>query len=179
MKLIVLEGPDGGGKSTLAAELAKIGYEVKPFGVPPLEIQRSSAKMRDFFMEPLRKAIASGEPVVFDRLHLSDRIYSPLMRNYPSVINYAMEAEFNHLISKVGGQIVICLPSLEVCLANWTRKMRAGLEYVQKAEVFRDVYTEYFHLVKTCQPEFIWYDYTKITAPSFALALHAMERSPR
>src|SRR6267142_3838940 len=82
MNTIVLEGVDGSGKSTLAAALEKLGYKVVHFGVPPKSAQRSEEAIFNFFMKPLYNLTQAGKPVVLDRLHLSDRIYGPVMRGH-------------------------------------------------------------------------------------------------
>lgn len=175
MKVIVLEGPDGGGKSFLAKELERIGYKVLPFGVPPFEVQKDTRKMLDFFRIPLEQAMEEHPYVVCDRLHLSDYIYGPLMRG-GSVMSKFNEGVIDTILDYNNGQVVICLPPMDIALQNYTAKLRQGLEYVTKVDTWREVYVQYYHLVKKNQPKYLWYDYTLIDAESFASSLKAMKR---
>lgn len=173
MKLIVLEGPDGGGKTTLAGCLSQLGYQVIPMGVPPPEAQKDALKLFDFFDEPLAKAIVSKQRVVFDRLHLSDRIYGPLMRG-GSLFEEEHQIVLDYLIQRNDGQVVICLPPYEYALESW--KGRKELEYVKKMITFEAVYKAYANLIfyQSKNKGYMWYDYTRHDAMSFALALSVL-----
>lgn len=72
---IVLEGPDGGGKSTLAASLARhISYE---HGATVLQSLRQHSAESEYIQQPLRFNLA-GLHVVQDRSLLSRIAYQPV-----------------------------------------------------------------------------------------------------
>lgn len=165
--MIILEGPDGAGKSTLAAEFQKLGHLIVPFGVPPVKAQENEESIFQFFFQPLMKAPPG---VIFDRLHLSDRIYAPLMRGHTPM---TMRAE--HLIERYiearDGQIVICLPPRRIAFSNWLA--RKGKEYVKDAKIFHKVYDAYARLLfnQNRNRNFIWFDYTRHRGVGLAKAL--------
>lgn len=169
MNLIILEGPDGTGKSTLAHELEQQGFKNIHFGVPPASAQASEEAMFRFFFEPL---YASSVPVVFDRLHLSDRIYGPLMRG-GSPMSLRAEILIERYIEAADGQVVICLPPRRVAFSNWLTRQTEGGEYVQHARVFNAVYDGYMRLLfsHSRNRNYVWYDYTRHRTHAFANSL--------
>lgn len=177
MRTIILEGPDGAGKSTLAAKLRQLGYAVVPFGVPPAAAQRHEESIFRFFFDPLYRRVQAGGRTVFDRLHLSDAIYGPLMRG-GTLMTPRAEALIERYVEAADGQVVICLPPRWVAFANWLR--RKGTEYVKEAKIFNQVYDGYVQLLFNHRRNrsFLWYDYTRRTASSFARALAVCEGQP-
>lgn len=178
MNLIILEGPDGAGKSTLASELEQRGFKNIHFGVPPDAALTSEEAIFRYFFNPLYAA-SENLPVVFDRLHLSDRVYGPLMRGNSSMTERA-ESLIERYIEAVDGQIVICLPLRRVAFANWLKRQNDEGEYVQHARVFNDVYDSYLRLLfnHSRNRNFVWYDYTRHRTPAFAAALVVMHGTP-
>lgn len=73
--LIVLEGADGTGKSTLAAELAEhLGTEVLHFGPP------EDHPLAEYQLPLDGYRAGAGQHVVVDRMHWSQEVYGPLHR---------------------------------------------------------------------------------------------------
>jgi len=172
VKTIILEGPDGAGKSTLARALKQLDYAVVPFGVPPVEAQASEETMFRFFFDDLYKWSIASEPVVFDRLHLSERIYAPWMRE-GTQMSERNELLIERYIEAIDGQIVICLPPYRTCFQNWIEKGKTGQEYVKESGTFQRIYEGYTELLFDTKrnQSLLWYDYTRRNAHSFALAL--------
>lgn len=87
--IIVLEGPDGCGKSTLAhqldEELTKQGHDtvVLKFGQPTLECPFEE------YEKTLYPHIEAGKTIICDRLHLGERVYGPLLRGHDRLGNDA------------------------------------------------------------------------------------------
>jgi uracil-DNA glycosylase len=174
-----LDGIDGSGKTTLAQALRqKEGYQIKHFGVPPTEALRSEQSIFRFYLDPMYEAVEGLVPhTVFDRSHLAEPIYGPVMRG-GTAMTYRVEALLERYIEAVDGQIVICLPPYRVAFNNWVA--RKGLEYVKEASSFRKIYEGYAHLLfnQKRNHNFIWYDYTRNYCPSFANGLMAFNGCP-
>jgi len=178
LKTIILEGPDGAGKTYLADILQKQhGYRFQHFGVPPKGVD-----IFDFFFKPLLHLTGNGEwprskvaPVVIDRLHLSE-IYSPVMRGKKSPLTECMADIIERYVEAIDGQIVLCLPPRRVAFQNWLS--RKGDEYVDKAEKFHKIYDGYVELLLQRNRNFVWYDYTRYSASSFAQSLVTVHGYP-
>jgi hypothetical protein len=160
MNLIILEGPDGSGKTTLAKALEKAGYTYYHFGVPP-----PGADLFRFFMEPL---LAATRPTVFDRCYPSNAIYEPVMRPGGAVLTDIQEALLTRVVAARGGQVVLCLPPWRTVLANWLKKK--GEEYVQDVEKMENIYVLYRNLAMV-RYEYPVFDYTRTVVGSYVAAL--------
>lgn len=81
---IILEGPDGSGKSTLGQRLAAdLGYEYIHTGGGQKDTMGLICDM-DYRSRMLREAGAKGEGIVFDRIsHISDAIYKIALGGKP------------------------------------------------------------------------------------------------
>lgn len=69
--MIIIEGADATGKSTLAKQFADAGYTHVHSGPPS----------KDPFIEYFEKARNAPAQVVFDRFHIGERVYGPIFRN--------------------------------------------------------------------------------------------------
>lgn len=116
--LIILEGPDGGGKTTLAKALIRANGG---FGHRIHNIKRknmwayhlATARLADFWLR-------RHELVVVDRWWPSEFVYGRVYRGgacYPATGRY-----FDRLANTLGGVYVACLPSLETCLETHKRE---------------------------------------------------------
>lgn len=145
--IVIVEGPDGSGKSTFAESLAK--FETVHFG--PVE---------DPFEEYRQALRASrGRDVVFDRIWPSEIVYGNVLRGGNRLTDDELEA----LRSEAAGQgavVVKCLPRFDAVIQNAaeTEQMegvdRESLDAIYKA------YRSY----STPLPS-ITYDYTSREAP--------------
>lgn len=75
MTVIVLEGPEKSGKSTLAAELARRGARIRKWG--PLDDEKWAADLA--YSEVLAADTASPDIVVWDRSWASEAVYGALL----------------------------------------------------------------------------------------------------
>src|SRR6266446_3643844 len=164
MNTIILEGPDGAGKTTLARELEKLGYAYLHFDVPKQD--------EDIFAVRLTALLSVDKPSVIDRLHLSDRIYGLVMR-VNSPITELQERLTERYLHARGGQVVICLPPWRTVLTNWLKNHEN--EYVDNPDKLRVIYHRYVDLFK--DRPYDCFDYTKENVESYAHSLQTRQNN--
>lgn len=124
---VIIEGPDGSGKTTLAKRLcAEQGYEYHHEGPPPSHA---------VFEHYARLLVETSSPTVFDRLHLGELVYGPLLRGESKLTDYHVML-LNRLMLARGIRLVTCLPRWQTCLAN----NRAKEEFIKTEEQLREAY---------------------------------------
>ena len=178
MNTIVLDGPDGSGKTSLAQKLVNgHGYHKLHFGVPSAADLSSELSMFHFYFDALYKANRERDRVVADRSHLSEPIYGPVMRG-GTKLTYRVEALVERYLEAIDAQVVICLPPYRISFNNWVR--RKGEEYVKHVDDFKRIYAGYERLLfnRKRNRNFIWYDYTRHDAVGFVSALTSITGHP-
>lgn len=128
-RYIILEGPDLGGKSTLAAQLADKGFAVvhtgPPTGLPPYEqylrmLMNAETRVRTGM--DLR-------PTVFDRFHLGERVYGPVLRDCDRLgpIYHRM---LDRILLGFDAALVYCCTDKAKMVADWEVRAAAGKELI-------------------------------------------------
>lgn len=150
-KIVILEGPDGGGKTTLARYLEQHhGFKYIHTGPP-----RGEDLLEEYGYQ-LWRATYDSQPVVFDRLYLGERIYGPVLRGYDGLGEYGFKL-MRRLTKGQGVYEVICLPPYETCFANW---QKSHSDIVKNSHKFVEIYERYQTYLRT--PGFGVWDYTNI-----------------
>lgn len=111
---IIIEGPDGTGKSTLAKSLA---------GALDMNILKMTANGGQSAQEYLRKLACDG--VIIDRCWVSEQVYSDLFGREPRIDNDDVEA-LTEFCGLAGIPIVVLLPPLHVVISRLNER---GDEY--------------------------------------------------
>jgi hypothetical protein len=150
--LVICEGTDGGGKSTLA-EALKEEWSHYHWASEPLELARvihtgpppdpTADVFADYEMpfekEPLKSEVLSDKHlVILDRWHLGDRIYGPKYRGFARYT----EAGLLHtemMLNSLGAVKVICSPPLSIVQK---RVVNRGDDYIDIEDLPR-IYAEY------------------------------------
>jgi hypothetical protein len=136
--IVILEGPDGAGKTTLAEQLAKkYGLVYKHEGPPPPKVN-----VLEYYGQLLDEA--RGKNVVFDRLALGERVYGPVYRNLDR-LGADGWLVFKRLIFASGALHIVCLPTFEICFSNWDAR-KAG-EMIKDEGQYRRIWLKYCELV--------------------------------
>lgn len=112
--MLIIEGPDCAGKSTLAGELAN---------ALDMNILKMTANGGQSVPEYLQKLACDG--VIIDRCWVSEQIYSDLFGREPRVDNGDAEA-LTEFCGLVGIPIIVLLPPLHVVISRLNER---GDEY--------------------------------------------------
>lgn len=111
---IIIEGPDGAGKSTLAKSLA---------GALGMNILKMTADGGQSVPEYLQKLACDG--VIIDRCWVSEQVYSDLFKRKPRIDNDDAEA-LTEFCGLAGIPIIVLLPPLDVVISRLNER---GDEY--------------------------------------------------
>lgn len=127
--IILLEGPDASGKSTLAKKIIE-----KYGGVYMHLTYRFANKMHLYQLAMLRKALKLSRKtlVIIDRMHISEKIYADVYRGgtkWPW-----LETSFNSFFKKMKFPIVLCVPETLEQGLNWFEKAKN-----ERPEMYSDV----------------------------------------
>jgi len=156
--LIILEGPDGGGKSTLAEKLRLhlrhkqgIQHMVKhgPYtGVDAEHLCR-------IYFRSMSPALSFDDTVVMDRSWLSEPIYGDAYRNGVSRVDMPRRRMLERTALSRGAVVVLCQPDFDVCADAFSKRP----EYLDTVDQLRDVYQAYETLDLQTHLPVIHYDY--------------------
>ena len=166
MSLTILEGPDGGGKTTLAAALKALD----PPGTTVIHHGSYAGQegITELYMSSIQ--LAKSTKVVLDRSWLSERIYGDVYRNGMNRLGSAGETWLSMTASDFGAVVVLCLPSYQQCYTTFTSRI-AG-EMLDTTRQLQQVYGGYARQNWKHIPV-IEYDYTLDT---FQSLLKRMEK---
>lgn len=141
-QVIILEGPDGGGKSTLSGQLA-VAFEKNG---PVHKVHHgpypgaSGEDLMGYYLDAM--ALAHGNrTVIMDRSWISEPIYGKVYRNAESRLKTWQVRMLERVALGYNGMIVNCLPPLEKCIDNY--KARKGVEMLDNEDQLSRVYAGY------------------------------------
>lgn len=125
--IIILEGPDGAGKTTLANRLARQNnYSVIHRKQP------KSTKEKQNMMSEYLESIKNSNNVIFDRCWYSEMVYGPVMRD-SSVISYPEMYSLEKELAKHGAIIIYATAQIPVL---WQRCLKRGEDYITSSNTF-------------------------------------------
>ena len=109
--ILILEGCDKTGKSTLAAKLSKeLGFPILKTSAPK--------KGEDPYREYVTKILTSNENIIFDRFHLGELVYGPIYRK-KSQLDQAQFRSLELLLKARDARIIYCEAPKEFILQKF------------------------------------------------------------
>jgi hypothetical protein len=166
-RVIVLEGPDGGGKTTIAKWLEKEkGFEYRHEGPP--EIGRNQFY---HYSEQMYQAMNEDHPIVFDRFHLGELVYGPIARVYDELGHYGLRL-FNRLFAGHNVDCFIVLPPYAVAHEEWEKRVKEGAEFLSEEKKYWNCYYSFCAL----SAWFLKFDRTEMPWEKFYEAIPKKER---
>lgn len=132
--IIIIEGPDGAGKTTLAEKISRqTKYPIIHQSQPKSEEEKK--RMLGEYIQIIR----SNKNAIFDRCWYSEMAYGPVMRG-ESAISYPGMYELEELLAR-SGAILIYATGPKALL--WQRCQRRGEEYVTSRDNFNAICDNY------------------------------------
>lgn len=167
--IIILEGPDGGGKSTLAHHLAEV-FDARVVHFGPMKHVTNTLPRA--YTEGMLPALLGYQAVILDRSWLSEEPYGQAFRKG----NSRLRAEDVRMLERVSLRsntiVVNCRPPWEAVEASF--KERKKEEYLDDEVQLRQVYDWYrFRLGKATILPCISYDYTRDRVDSLIVSISA------
>lgn len=128
--ILIIEGPDGSGKTTLAEQLSKqTGYPIVHRSQPKTDEEKK--RMMGQYIQDIK----AGKNVIWDRCWYSEMCYGPVMRD-ASVITYPQMYELEAMLAKTGAMIIYCTGPKA---ALWTRCQKRGEDYITSRDDFNAI----------------------------------------
>ena len=149
--IVVLEGPDGSGKTTLANALVEAGWAYEHSGPP----EKPSL---EHYLDMLRR---HGGPVVLDRWHGGSYVYGIVFRGMDDLTSYERWTLEGAAMAQ-GATLVYTCPdasSIDKSLERGPDNVDAAIyEVPEKRQAVRQYYTEF--MSKVTQLRVVHYDFT-------------------
>jgi len=137
--IIIIEGPDGAGKSMLAEKMAKqTGYKLIRMSYPKNEEEEKL--MAGNYLQMLK----SAKNIIFDRAWYSEMVYGPIKGRDPNIMSYPMMYELETKVAQMGGLLIYCTGQKALL---WKRATERGEDYVQNKKEFDKIYDGYEQLM--------------------------------
>jgi thymidylate kinase len=140
--ILLIEGPDGAGKTTLIENLCKSysGALVYHFGAPVPNEDQFYRYAQPIIDQPATTLL------IYDRTWYSEFVYGPIMRGR-SELNYAHSQALEALVLQHGGGHVIYCTGKPSIL--WSRCKKRGETYIQDAEQHAKLCKQYDYVMAT------------------------------
>lgn len=176
-RLVILEGPDGGGKSTLASAIIDACEEDRGLRVVHHGPYIEDDNPFDRYLAPMYSVALTRTQAVFDRSWLSEPIYGRAYRNGLDRLGTQVRM-LERLALGLGAVVINCTPAWETVKASFLS--RRGDEYLDRLDQLRAVWEEYQDLDQTTDLDVLTYDRDVDDPRAFYFRhLHHLLEAPR
>jgi len=157
--IIILEGPDGAGKTTLAEKLRqrladdRMVHIIKHGPYKGLE----STHLCKIYFRAMTPALTFDDHVIMDRSWISEPIYGTVYRGGANRIDLPRCRMLERTALSRGGIVIHCQPSFEACAKAF--ESRPEEEYLDNVKQLKEVYEEYEALQLMTSLPVVHYDY--------------------
>lgn len=142
--ITIFEGPDGGGKSTIAQEYAQLTQARYVHHGPYKQVTDGLARM---VYESMLPALLGYEDVVLDRCWISEPIYADAFREGRDRVGPERARMMDRVAMRCGAVVVRCLPPWAFVKATFNG--RKDEEYLDDDQQLLRVYGDYQHDLNT------------------------------
>ena len=159
--IIILEGPDGGGKTTLSEYIrqhmsdGRMTHVIKHGPYTGL----TSEELCKTFFRSMSAAITYNDHIIMDRSWLSEPIYGQVYRNGLNRVDVQRRRMLERVALSRGAVVIQCQPEFDVCCSAFLS--RQNQEYLDTPEQLQEVYNAYETLGMQTHLPVIHYDYTQ------------------
>jgi hypothetical protein len=161
--MLIFEGPDCGGKSTLMRELnVRLGmpHEVHSGPFPRI----TNKHLPRLYLESMFPLLMGYDNLAMDRSWLSEPIYGAAFRKGEDRVGTINRRHLERIAMRHGAVVVLCMPPWERVKEQWLARKGADsdAEYLDRIEQLESVYDMYDKtLPLVTDLPIVRYDYTK------------------
>ncbi len=167
--LLIVEGPDCAGKTTLINELMK-KYQNPHMIHHNAYLNDTNATLWYNYLIPMVDAYNHNtihSDLIFDRSWIAEPIYGQVMRGGQDRIQVYQKRSLERIALSLGAVVVYCLPPVETCVGYF--KDRMDIEYLNKIDQLKQVHFNYVNQSEQAQRSGLYglvYDYTNESVDS-------------
>lgn len=159
-RLIIFEGPDCGGKTTVMREFRNSMVDTTEVHHGPYP-RLTSAQLPRFYVDSMMPLLHQYENMLMDRCWLSEQIYGHIFRKGVDRVDLASR-HLDRIAMRHGAVVVLCMPPWEKVKEQWLKRKNADsdAEYLDRIEQLESVYKSYENLEHMTDLPVVRYDYT-------------------
>jgi thymidylate kinase len=161
--ILLLEGPDGAGKTTLSEKLRQHFSDNKMVHIvkhgPYKDV--SPEHLCRIYFRGMSPALTFDDHVIMDRSWISEPIYGNVYRGGANRIDLPRRRMLERAALSRGGIVIHCQPTFEACAKAF--ESRPEEEYLDNVKQLKEVYDEYEALPLLTSLPVVHYDYERDT----------------